>query len=183
MIIGITGSFGAGKGAVVSYLVSRRGFLHYSARGFITEEIKRRGMPINRDSMIVVANELRAEHGSSYIIETLYSRAEGVKQDVVIESLRAKAEVTKIKELGGVVLGVDADTHLRYERAKKRGSESDSVTYEKWLSQERQETNPNDPTKQDIFGALKESDFVIENNGSLPELYAKVDVFLQTFTA
>ena len=58
--IGITGTLGAGKGTIVDYLVKSRGFEHYSVRAFITEEIKRRGLPVNRDSMTQVGNDLRA---------------------------------------------------------------------------------------------------------------------------
>ena len=46
--IGITGTLGAGKGTIVDYLVKNRGFVHYSVRAFITEEIKKRGMEVNR---------------------------------------------------------------------------------------------------------------------------------------
>ncbi|HEX3095769.1 MAG TPA: AAA family ATPase, partial [Patescibacteria group bacterium] len=45
IIIGITGTAGSGKGTVVEYLVSKYGFKHYSARGFITEELVRRNLP------------------------------------------------------------------------------------------------------------------------------------------
>lgn len=180
MILGITGSFGAGKGAVVEYLTQQKGFRHYSASGFITEEIVRREMPVNRDSMIVVANDLRADHGSSYIIDSLYKKAEEQGGDSIIESLRAVAEVRRIKELGGIVIGIDAEPTLRYERAFARHSEKDNVPFDKWLAQERAESNPDDPTKQDIFGALKEADVVITNNGSLEELHQKTEDVLNS---
>lgn len=179
MILGITGSFGSGKGTVVEYLAKTLGYMHYSASSFITEEILRRGMPVNRDSMIIVANDLRAQHGPAYIIESLYTRAQEHGGDAVIEALRAVAEVRKIKELGGKVIGVDADSHLRYERAFARGSEKDSVSYEQFLDQERRESNPDDPTKQDIFGALKESDVLIQNNGTLEELHEQIERALE----
>ena len=179
-IIGIAGSFGAGKGVIVEYLVQERGFNHYSASGLITEEIARRGMPVNRDSMIVVANDLRATHGPSYIIDSLFERAKESGKDSIIESLRAVAEVRRIKELGGFVLGVDADPHIRYERAVARGSEKDNVSFEKWVEQERLESNPDDPTKQNIFGALAESNAIVTNNGTLEELYQQVDEVLNT---
>ena len=178
MIIGITGSFGAGKGTVVEYLKKEKGFTHYSASGFIVEEIERRGMPVNRDSMIVVANELRADHGPSYIIDSLYARAEEVEGDVIIESLRA--EVQRIKELGGIVLGIDALPKVRFAHILARNSVKDHVTYEKWLEQEQAESNQNDPTKQNIFGALKESDYIITNNGTINEFYQEVEKFLET---
>jgi dephospho-CoA kinase len=179
MIIGLAGSFGGGKGTVVDYLTTVRGFRHYSASKFITEEIVRRGLPVNRNSMIVVANELRAEHGPTYIIDMLYERAMVAGGDAIIESLRAVAEVRRIKELGGFVIGVDADPKLRYERARTRGSEKDNVTYEEWLAQEQKEINPDDPTKQNIFGALDEADVVVQNNGTLEELHAEIDNVLK----
>lgn len=181
MIIGLTGSFGAGKGTVVEYLL-QKGFKHYSASGFITEEIVRRGMPVNRDSMIIVANDLRAQHSPSYIIDSLYARAVEEGGDAIIESLRAVAEVRRIKELGGTVLGVDADPQIRYERAFARGSEKDNVPFEKWIEQEQKESNTEDPTKQNIFGALRESDAIVTNNGTLEELHQQVDAALAQVT-
>lgn len=181
MILGIAGSFGAGKGEVVEYLKERHGFNHYSASGFITEEIGRRELPVNRDSMILVANDLRKEHGPAFVVDSLYERAEERGGNAVIESLRAIAEVRRIKELGGIVIGVDASPKTRYDRSVIRGSEKDNVTYEKWLAQEKAESNPSDPTKQNIFGALEESDFLITNDGTKEELYRKVDEVLSQF--
>lgn len=180
MILGLAGSFGAGKGTVVEYLVETRGFTHYSASGFITEEIVRRGMPVNRDSMTIVSNDMRREHGPAYIIDSLYERALQAGGDAIIESLRAVAEVHRIQELGGAVIGVDADPHIRYERAFARGSEKDNVSFDKWLEQERAESNPDDPTKQNIFGALKEADRIVTNNGSREELHAQIDAVLES---
>jgi dephospho-CoA kinase len=178
MIIGVTGSFGAGKGSVANYLVKEKGFKHFSARAFITEEIERRGMRVDRDSMTTVANDLRQQGGPSYIFEQLVKQAKECGGDAVVESIRAVAEAKYIKEQGGYVLGVDADPQVRYERIAKRGSETDHVSFEKWREQELAESNPDDPTKQDIFGALHESDQVINNTDSLPELHAEVDKFL-----
>ncbi len=181
MIIGITGSFGAGKGVVVDYLVQNKEFKHYSARSFIFEEAKRRGLDITkgREVTIPLANEMRSEHGPAYIIESLYAEAQKDGGDAVLESLRAVAEVRRLKELGGFVLGVDAQAPLRFERSIKRGSETDQVSYEQWLDQERRESNPGDPTKQDIFGALRESNIILTNNGTPEELYAQIETALQ----
>ena len=180
MIIGISGSFGAGKGTVVEYLKKEKSFTHYSASGFIAEEIERRGLEVSRDTMVVVANDLRESHGPSYIIDSLYARAKEQGGDVVIESLRAVAEVKRIKELGGVVLGITAEPEVRYVHSVTRNSIKDHVSYEKWLFQEQTESNQTDPTKQNIFGALKESDYVITNNDSLADLYKQVEQFLQS---
>lgn len=180
MLIGITGSFGAGKGCAADYLVRKKGFRHFSARALITEEIKKRNLPVNRDSMAVVANDLRKEGGPTYIFERLVQQAKEQGGDAVIESIRAVAEARYIKSQGGFVLGIDADPEVRYARTVKRGSETDHVSFEKWHAQEIQESNPDDPTKQDIFGALRESDHIIMNTDSVGALKREIDEFLRT---
>ena len=180
MIIGLTGSFGAGKGSVANYLVNKKGFSHFSARALITEEIKKRGLPLDRDTMTIVANDLRKVGGPTYIFELLVDKAKEHGGDAVVESVRAVAEAKYVKEQGGVVLGIDADPKERYKRTIKRGSETDHVSFDEWHAQELKESNPDDPTKQDIFGALKESDVIIMNSHSIKELEDSVDEFLQT---
>lgn len=179
MIIGLTGSFGAGKGCVANYLVNKKGFAHFSARSFITEEIKKRGLPIDRDTMAIVANDLRKNGGPTYIFEKLVDQAKEHGGNAVVESVRAVAEAKYIKEQGGVILGIDADPKVRYERTVKRGSETDHVSFDEWHTQELKESNPDDPTKQDIFGALKESDVIIMNSSSIKELEKEIDDFLK----
>jgi dephospho-CoA kinase len=179
VIIGLTGSFGAGKGYVADYLVDKKGFAHFSARAFIIKELERQGIPVDRDSMIDEGNRLREENGPTYIFQQLVHMAKEHGGNAVVESVRAVAEARYIKEQGGVVLGIDADPQVRYERIVKRDSVTDHVTFEEWRAQELRESNPDDPTKQDIFGALRESDQIIMNTTSLEELEADVDAFIE----
>jgi dephospho-CoA kinase len=126
IVIGITGTLGAGKGTIVDYLVLEKGFVHFSVRGFITEEILRRGLPVNRDSMVTVANSLRAAHSPSYIIDQLYEQAIVSGKNCIIESIRTPGEIESLKRKGNFMLfAVDADPALRYERIVIRNSETD----------------------------------------------------------
>ena len=83
MIIGITGTLGAGKGTVADYLVKERGFKHLSVREYLIEEIKKRGLAVNRDNMVLVANDLRVKFGPGYIAEQLYEKAVEIEGDCV----------------------------------------------------------------------------------------------------
>src|ERR1041385_3771469 len=116
MIIGITGTLGAGKGAVVDYLVEKKGFRHYSVREFLKRIIQERGMPNNRDSMLSVANELRAKYGPGYIAECLLSEAQASRGDAVIESVRTVGETEYLKSHGAKTWAVDAKREIRYTR-------------------------------------------------------------------
>lgn len=182
MIIGITGTDGAGKGVVVDYLVKEKGFTHYSSRDLITEEVKKRGLPADRDHLRIVANDLRREHGNDFIIRFSFEKAkEAGVENAVIESVRAMAEVEYLKQNDGILLAVDADQKLRYERIQSRASASDQISFERFVEQEEIEMNDPDPSGMQKAEVIKGADYVIMNNGSLDELYKKVGEFLQEF--
>lgn len=175
MIVGITGTLGAGKGTVSRILIEK-GFRHYSVRGFINDEIIKRGMEINRDNMVSVGNDLRAKHGPGFIVEKLYERAQRSAENAVIESLRNPGEIEGLRKKGKfVMIAIDADPKLRYERAQRRKSKTDNVSFEKFMEEEKREMTSNDPNKQNISKCIEMSDYKIMNNGSLRELKEKVE--------
>lgn len=178
MIIGITGTLGAGKGTIVDYLV-KQGFTHYSVREFLIEEIKRRGIAVNRDSMVMVANDLRERYGSGYIVETLYQQALKKSERAVIESVRTVGEVESLRKRGSFILfGVDADIRLRYQRIIARSSETDNVSYEEFVAHEHRESHSTDITKGNLMECMRLSDYLFENSGTFDELYLKIDAVL-----
>jgi dephospho-CoA kinase len=178
MIIGITGTIGAGKGTVVEYLVKEKGFKHISARSIWTLELEERGLEVNRDTMTQLANELRAEHGADYFVRRALKEVEGL-ENVVIESIRTVAELELLQQEGAVILAVDADQKLRYERIHGRASALDDVTFDEFARQEATEMANDDPAKQNITAVMEQADFVIQNTESIAELESAVEVILQ----
>lgn len=179
MLLGITGTDGAGKGSVVDYLTERYGFTHYSARSFILSRINEQGLPSTRNQMRLTANELRAEYGNDFLVQQALKQqaADGVA-DAVVESIRALAEANTLKAKGGVLLAVDADQMLRFTRVQERRSESDQVTFDEFVAHEALEKDDPDPNGMQKAKVMAIADYTIENNGTLEELRAKVDTFL-----
>ena len=180
MIIGITGTIGAGKGTIVDYLKQQLGFKHYSARDFITEEIVKRGLPVNRDTLTATANDLRKTFSPQYVIEQLFYRAQQQGGDAVIESVRTPGEITFLRKQPDFYLfAVDADPKQRYERIKKRGSSTDHIDFKTFLANEKREMSTNDPNKQNLGKCIKMADFVFYNDGAMEDLFKQVEIVLK----
>lgn len=175
LIIGITGTNGAGKGTVVEYLVKEKGFTHFSVSDYLTQILKRRKKEINRDNMREIANEIRKKHGASYIVKILFNRANKLRKNTIIESIRNIGEAKFIKEKGGILFAVDAKPKVRYKRIKLRASEKDQVSFEEFLNQEKKEFENKDPNSQNLKACISLADYKFENNATIKKLYEKVE--------
>jgi dephospho-CoA kinase len=176
MIIGITGTLGAGKGTVVEYLVKHKGFTHYSVRDFLKREIIEREMPVDRDSMVIVANDLRHTYGASCITDRLYKQAVLHGGDAIIESIRAVGEIESLREKGAFILwAIDASPEVRYRRIVERASETDHINYETFLENEKREMASTDPDKQNIAACMALADMTLRNDGTVEEFYKEID--------
>ena len=182
MLIGITGTDGAGKGSAVAYLVNKKQFKHYSARDLITLEIERKGLIATRENLRLTANAMRAAEGDDMIVKCAFRQIEKDNaKDAVIESIRAIKEVETLKASGGILLAIDAPAEIRYKRIIGRGSSSDKVTFEEFIKQEELEMNDPDPNGMQKAAVMKSADYTIMNNQPLESLYHELDEFLQKF--
>lgn len=181
MIIGLTGTHGAGKGTVVEYLVREKGFTHVAVSDtFLTREAKRRGLTPDRITRRDIANEYRAQSPTA-LMEAVYDEAADMiarGEDVVIEPQHTAAEVTFIQGVDGIEIAVDADLATRFARIQGRGSEKDHVSFDEFRKQQEFELKQDDPNMNNLGAAIAAADHVIQNDGTLEELHAQVDDLL-----
>jgi dCMP deaminase len=176
MIIGVTGMFAAGKDSVAEYLV-KKGFQHYSLSDEIRGEARRRRIALTRDNLISLGNKLREELGSNVLAEWAKLKVNQNKnQDVVITSIRNPEEVRTLrKEPNFVLIEVSANIKRRFKWIKMRNREEDPDTLAELMKKEKIEQS-SDPTRQQLHKVISMAKINIKNDGSLEELYNKVDL-------
>lgn len=182
MIIGVTGTIGAGKGTVVEYLKSK-GFVQYSSSKTLGELVEKEGNPKTRDFLSPMATRLQQEYPGG-VVEKNYREKFLVEkpEHAVFEALHRQSEANFLKSIGGKIFGVEADFETRYARTVLRNEgEKDRVGYEEWVAQARlEEEGGGDATRDNnIRAVIDEADFVVTNNGTPEELLAQVEAALQ----
>lgn len=179
IIIGITGTIGAGKGTIVDYIVEKHGFKHLSVRQFLIDIILERGLSPNRDSMVSVANELRAAHEPSYITDRLYDKALESGQNCIIESIRTPGEIISLRKKENFYLfAVDAEPKKRYDRIVIRNSETDNINFETFLANEEREMKSENPNHQNLSKCIQMANYVFANNKTIEDLQNEIEAIL-----
>ncbi len=174
-MLGLTGANASGKGAVATYLQGL-GFAFHSLSDIVREEAVRRGLPPEREHLILVGNLLRSLQGAGALARHVLPRL-GARD--VVDSIRNPAEVEVLRVLPHfVLLGISAPIDLRFARALSRARAGDPRTLDEFLARERQEEGDL-PTAQQLSATLALADLVLENDGGLERLHRAVDRVLE----
>ena len=172
MIIGLTGTFGAGKDLAAQYL-EQKGFEHYSTADVLREEARKEGLNTERETLRVFVNKLRQEKGDDYLAKEATKRFKGDK--IAVSALRSIGEIDYFKKRSDFTLiFVDAPIEIRYERIKDRArAGEEKISFEEF--KEKEELEMSGQSSQRLDYSKERADYIIENAGAPEELYKKLD--------
>lgn len=175
MIIGIAGSLASGKGTVVDYLKAK-GYAHYSSSGTLKRILTERGLPLDREHMSALAEELLKSHEGGILGVNLERAEKDGATNVVLEAIHRMSEADFVRSRGGKIWGVDADLEIRYQRTllRKEG-EKDAVTRERFMESIAREEEGKRDVSSNIRAVLDSADVLLMNNGTKQDLDKEIE--------
>lgn len=182
MIIGITGTSGAGKDTLAQHFVER-GFCHLSLSDLIRDELQKRGLEITGKNLREIGNELRESEGLSVLAKRAAVLMDANK-NYVITSIRNPFEVKELKQLKDFILfSVDAPIEMRYQRVLMRQGRTDKITktLAEFQKNEQLEMESRDSAHQQVKVCMGMADFSLFNAGDMAAFFTQADDLLEKF--
>jgi len=174
MIIGLTGTNGAGKTVAADYLQSK-GFAFHSLSDEIREELARQGAEPTRERLIELGNRLRAEHGPAVLAERTKAKLRP-DRNYVVDSIRNPYEVRALRAIGDFqLLYLDAPIEVRYERVRQRGGPRTPASREQFIEQEQREMSSDNHANQQLRACFEVADATVHNDSTIEEFKLKID--------
>lgn len=171
-IVGVAGTNASGKDTL-GELLAQRGYTTISLSDILRHDLDEQGLPHTRENLSHQSKKIRDAHGDGGMaLRALELHAD--KDGLCITSLRAPGEAQVIKDHGGVIIWIDADRRVRYERIMQahRGRLEDQVTFEQFAEQEDGEMTPSERGGGLNMGGVKAlADVTIDNTFETVESY------------
>ena len=176
-IVGIAGTNGSGKDTLGEIMAQDFGWLFVSVSDLLRRQLKKQNLPIERNNLRDLSAEWRRKLGNGVLIDKaleIYKNKPGFK-GLAISSLRNFGEADRVHQLGGIVVWLDAEPQLRYQRiySRRRGSE-DQKTFEQFLAEEAAERHHStDQATLNWQGVKDRADIFISNDSNSMDRFGK----------
>jgi len=179
-IIGLAGTNGAGKDTLGEILAKYHGFIFITVSDFLREEAKKRGLKPEREPLRQISAEWRRKKGLGVLVDMAVDefKKTGKKfNGLVVGSLRNSGEAEAVKKAGGIMVWVDADPKIRYQRVASRQRDKESqMAYEEFLKDEKVEMqHRGDEATLSLSKVKAQADIFIENNSTLDDFRQKIE--------
>ena len=180
MLLGVTGRHAAGKTTIVEWFASQ-GWNSCSCSDAIRHWLRESGQDITRENLTQGGRTLRSKGGGGVLAEMLLERMDS-KKNTIIDSIRTPDEVHALRSRDDfLLLEVNVPLDLRWQRMQERGRDGDPINYEFFLKQEDSEAIAENSSGQALIATAELSDIVINNDGTLSELYDSLEILTSNF--
>lgn len=174
MMIAIVGMAGAGKTEAVRYFVDQKGFSKVYMGSPVLDGLKAQGLPWTQEHEKRYREDLRQKHGMAAMAILLASQISALRQQtnkVLLESLYSWEEYQFLKERFPELVLVVLFTRptFRYQRLEQRKERPLTI-------QEARQRDIAEIVGTNKGGPIAIADFLIVNEGTIEELYEKLQI-------
>ncbi|MEI7890772.1 MAG: AAA family ATPase [bacterium] len=173
LILGITGEMGSGKGTIAKHVIEHHKGNAHRFSTILRDVLDRIYVEQSRENISTISTVLRKNFGEDILAKAMYHDAENDQHDlVVVDGVRRMADISYLKELPHFkLIYMEADMQNRYERIIKRAENTDDTakTFEDFKKDHELET------EIQIKDLKNYSDYVINNDGTFPDLYEQIN--------
>ena len=164
-IVGVAGTNASGKDTLGALRATLQNAKFVSLSDILRHELDLQGLPHERENLRSLGNKWRSEGGAGVLVDksvALYNEEKATMRygGLTLTSIRHPKEAEAIQARGGVVIWIDADLKVRYDRIQKRnlGRPEDQKTFEQFVAEENiemqstpgNEASPNMSAVRDI---------------------------------
>ncbi|MDO9231074.1 MAG: AAA family ATPase [bacterium] len=176
-ILGLAGEIVSGKGTTAKYICEKHGGSSHRFSSMLRDVLDRMYLEISRGNMQKISTVLRENFSDNILSIVITKDVEKDEHPVIaIDGVRRLADIEFLKKLPGFKLVyIETDMEKRYERIIKRGENSDDLkkTFEEFKKDHEREA------ELQIKDLKNHAEYVIDNNGSLEELYKQIDEIIK----
>ncbi len=172
-VVCIAGLIGSGKDTASEHIAKKYGHHIIDYANILRDICRREGLELTRDNL----QNLRIKYGNTFLGEEAVRQAKSSGHSKILFTPIRRSEdflIPKEKLENVVMILVEADPKVRFERLKVRGRENDAKDFFEFQRQETREFEIFDFKK-----TFSHADYKINNNGSREELYKQIDKIIE----
>lgn len=173
IILGLVGEIASGKGTTAKYLQDKYAGKTHRFSTMLRDVATRMHLEESRENLQKLSTAFRQYFGDDILSTAIYH---DVSSDtnalVVIDGIRRYPDIKQMSTLPEFrLVYIEASAENRYKRIIERGENADdkNKTFEEFKKDHDWET------EKDIVGLKSKADFIINNDGSLTDLYPQID--------
>lgn len=177
IILGLAGEISSGKGTTAKYICEKYNGSSHRFSTMLRDVARRMYLEENRENLQKISTIFRENFFDDILSSVIAKDVENDKYEIIaIDGVRRLADIVYLQKiLGFKLVYIEADMKKRYERITNRGENSDdnSKTFEEFEKDHEREA------ERQIKDLKNHAEYVINNNGSLEDLYKQIDEIIK----
>jgi len=171
LVLGLLGTIGSGKGTAAKFLKKKYKFKIISMGNILRALARKLKIPVNRKNLQILQKKYRKKYGGDYFVNLAWQKINASKDKKwVIDGIRNPDDASVSRRNKAILIFIDANPKIRFERMKKRRRKGFSKTLEEFKKEEQREWRLLNFNK-----ALKYTQYKIDNSKSQKDLYLQID--------